>query len=430
MMIDRKRIAAILLCAVAGLTVAAAAPPAQAQSGQDAQEQKEPEFSKGFRKKAGKVQEDIQAQDWPKALEGIASLEALDGLTEDDRRVILSWKLSALQATGDREAFMATIEEFLGSGLAAPDQIGPMNQQLAAWYNGKKDLDKTIEHYAKFVAVTPDVSPQECETMGRLYLQAGDNAAGVDWLGKAIDRATAAGEVPAEVWYQLRDRAYVDLEDQASRLSNLEELVKRYPKAEYYSRVLSLYSQATEDDRLLMLNGYRLEVLDTGLETVGQYLSYADHAMALGSPGEAARALKQGMDKGIVPSEGSNQQSLKDAEAAVATDRKSLPRDAETAAGNPKGEVDVKVGLGFYSLGDWDRTAELVRRGLKKGGVNHVDEANLLLGAALVQSGEYEQAKEAFSAAAAAAAEGSYMKRMAGLWKAFADRKSGGSGAG
>lgn len=419
--------AALAFLAAAQMTPFGVA-PAWAQAAAPAEE-RQPEYSKGFRKIAPKVQESVQAKDWPAVLEGIAQLEAIEDKTDDDLRVILSWKLSATQAAGDREAFIKVVQEFLDSGYAAPDQIGALHQQLAAWYSGQKDQEKTLYHYRMFVESTPDATTDEYETLARLLLQSGDNAGALTWLDKAIAKATEAGETPKELWYQLRDRIYIDLEQKDLRLANLEELVKRYPKAEYYSRVLALYSQMSDDERAVMLNAFRLALADTGLETVGQYLSYADHALVLGSPGEAERALTRGMADGIVPSEGSNRQTLQEAKAAIALDRKNLPKDAQTAANNPKGEIDVKVGLGFYSLGEWDKAVEAVNRGLGKGGVKRVDDANLLLGAALVELGKYEEARVAFAAASAAAPAGSVMQRIASLWAAYTDRKAGGTGA-
>jgi len=422
------RLGAILLGLMACVAAPVATTPAQAQeAGEEAQ--REPEYSKAFRKQAGKIQKSVQDQEWDKALESIDKLMQEQDLTPDDLQVLYSWRLAGLQATGQGEAFMAAIEAYLDGGYARPDQIGPMNQQLAAWYNSQKDMEKTLLYYRRFVDATDDLTAQEMDTMGRLYLQAGNDAEGVEWLQRAIDTTEAAGEKPAEVWFQLLDRSFVDMDDGASRLANLEALVGYYPKSEYYSRVLALYAQATDDDRLVMLNAYRVALADSGLETVGQYLSYADHALVLGSPGEAARALQHGMDAGVVPAGGSNQQMLKDARAAAAADGKNLPKDAETAAKNPKGEIAVKVGLGFYSTGDWERAAELARLGLEKGGVQRMDDANLLLGAALVQLGRYEEARKAFEAAAAAGS-GSYMARVAGLWQAYIDRKAGGVGEG
>ena len=102
--------------------------------------------------------------------------------------------------------------------------------------------------------------------------------------------------------------------------------------------------------------------------------------------------------------------------SAVASDKKTLPAEAAAAAKNPKGEVDVKVGLGFFSTGDYAQAVEAIRRGIGKGGVERLDDANLLLGAALLELGKRDEARSAFEAAKAAAPAGSYLGRIADLW--------------
>jgi tetratricopeptide (TPR) repeat protein len=222
------------------------------------------------------------------------------------------------------------------------------------------------------------------------------------------------------------------MKDDASRLGNLEALVGEYPDKEYYSRIVAIYQQQTNHDRVVMLNAYRVAVADPegGLATVGAYLNYADTALSAGSPGEAARALERGMKEGIVPNAGTNQQLASQAKTAVASDRKSLPGEAASAAKNPKGEVDVRVGLGFYSTGDYAQAVDIIRRGIAKGGVTRLDDANLLLGAALVELGKTDEARAAFEAAKAAATSGSHLGRIADLWLARVARGGSAPAAG
>ena len=68
-------------------------------------------------------------------------------------------------------------------------------------------------------------------------------------LGKAIDLAKSRSEKPKEMWYQLRDRCFIEAKDDASRLANLEALVGEYPDKEYYGRIVALYQAQTNDDR-------------------------------------------------------------------------------------------------------------------------------------------------------------------------------------
>ena len=390
------------------------------------------DYSKEFRKLAGPVQTAVNEKKWAEVLAALPQLEALPTPTLDDKKAIATWKLQATQGVGDQDAFAAAIEAFLAAGYAEPENVGAMHRQLAAHYSAKKDNAKTLEHFQKFVEGTPDVQSDELETLGRLYLQAGQNAEACQYLGRAIDVTKGKGEKPKEMWYQLRDRCFIETKDDAARLANLESLVVEYPDKDYYSRIVAIYQAQSNDDRTVMLNAYRLAVSDPagGLATVGAYLNYADTALVAGSPGEAARALERGMKEGIVPSAGTNQQQLSQAKAAIASDKKTLPGEAASAAKNAKGEVDVKVGLGFYSTGDYAQAVEVIRRGIAKGGVSRLDDANLLLGASLLELGKQDEARAAFEAAKAAAPAGNPLGRIADLWLARASRSGTAPAAG
>jgi TolA-binding protein len=421
--------------AAAGSAIAlaiAVSPIASAQNDPKAAEAPKADYSKEFRKLAGSVQTAVNEKKWPEVLAALPQLEAIPDPTFDDKKAIATWRLQATQGVGDQDAFAAAIESFLAAGYAEPENVGAMHRQLAAHYSGKKDNAKTLEHFQKFVEATPDVQPDEYETLGRLYLQAGQNAEACATLGKAIDAVKGKGEKPKEMWYQLRDRCFIELKDDTSRLANLEALVGEYPDKEYYSRIVAIYQAQTNDDRTVMLNAYRVAVSDPegGLATVGAYLNYADTALVAGSPGEAARALERGMKDGVVPNAGSNQQMLTQAKAAIASDKKSLPGEAAAAAKNAKGEMDVKVGLGFFSTGDYAQAAELIKRGIAKGGVTRLDDANLLLGASLLELNKTDEARAAFEAAKAAAPAGGHLGRIADLWLARAARSSSAPAAG
>ena len=406
-------------------------PPTSAQEDQpksrkerEAAEAPKADYSKEFRKLAGPVQTAINEKKWAEVLAALPELEAIPTPTLDDKKAIATWRLQATQGVGDQEAFAAAIEAFLAAGYAEPENVGAMHRQLAAHYSAKKDNAKTLENFQKFVDATPDVQPDELETLGRLQLQAAQNAEACQSFGRAIDATKGKGEKPKEMWFQLRDRCFIELKDDTSRLANLESLVVEYPDKEYYSRIVAIYQAQSKDDRTVMLNAYRVAVSDPdgGLATVGAYLSYADTALVAGSPGEAARALERGMKEGIVPTAGTNQQQLTQAKAAIASDKKSLPGEAASAAKNAKGEVDVKVGLGFYSTGDYAQAVEVIRRGIAKGGVSRLDDANLLLGASLFELGKRDEARAAFEAAKAAAPAGSPLGRIAVLWLARTSR--------
>lgn len=421
------------VAAIAVLVAITAAPPAAAVAQNsakklgEAQQQEAaapaPVYSKEFRKVAGPIQQFANEKQWAEVLARLPEAEALPNLNRDEKVLLAGWRLQASQGVGDQEAFAAAIESFLREGLAQADQIGAMHRQLAAHYNNKKDRAKTLEHFRKFVDSTPDVEPDELDTLARLYRQNGEFSEASAWFGKAIDLTTARGDKPKEELFQLRDHCLLETKDTAGRLANLEALTSLYPDPKYYSNLVALYQEQSRDDRVVMLNVFRLAISDPdgGLATVGGYLTYADVALVSGSPGEAMRALERGIKDGVVPGVGTNQQLLQEAKAAVAADRRTLEAEAASAAKNGKGDVSVKVGLGYYSTGNFEKAAEMVRQGIAKGGVTRIDDANLLLGAALMELGRHDEAKAAFEAAATSTANAN-MGSIARLWLARATR--------
>ncbi len=389
-------------------------------------------YSKEFRKLGAPVQALVNEKKWAEVLAALPQFSTLPAPTPDDLKAIATWRLQAAQGAGDADEFAAAIEEFLAKGYAEPQNVGAMHRQLAAHYSAKKDTAKTLEHFQKFVETDADVAPDDFETLGRLYLQSNQYVEACQTLGKAIDLAKTRNEKPKEMWFQLRDRCFIESKDDAARLANLEALVTQYPDKEYYGRIVALYQAQTNDDRTVMLNAYRVAASDPagGLATVGAYLGYADTALVAGSPGEAQRGLERGIKDGIVPNASANQQLVTQAKNAVASDKKSLPGEAASAAKNPKGEVDVKVGLGFFSTGDYAQAVEVIRRGIAKGGVARLDDANLLLGAALLELGKKDEARAAFEAAKAAAPAGGHLGRIADLWLARVAREGTAPAAG
>jgi hypothetical protein len=382
------------------------------------------EYSKEFKKLAAPVQKAAEEKKWPEVLAALPALEALPPQSLDERKAIATWRLQATQGVGDQDAFAAAIEAFLSEGYADAESAGAMHRQLAAHYSAKQDKEKTLLHFQKYVDTLPEKQAEDYETLGRLQAQTSHYPEASQNLGKAIELTAAKNEKPKEMWFQLRDRCFIEMKDDAGRLANLESLVSYYPDKEYYSRVVAIYHANSSNDRVVMLNAYRLAVSDPqgGLATVGGYLNYVDTALVAGSPGEAARALERGMKDGVVPSAGTNQELLAEARAAVAQDKKTLPGESTAAAKSAKGEVDVKVGLGYYSTGDFQQAIEVTRRGIAKGGVARLDDANMLLGASLLELGRGDEARAAFEAAAAAAPAGSPMARIAELWIARTKR--------
>jgi hypothetical protein len=110
--------------------------------------------------------------------------------------------------------------------------------------------------------------------------------------------------------------------------------------------------------------------------------------------------MERGYALKILDTSGDKQKSSEMLEAAkrqVADDRKTLPQFEKEATASKVGEADVKLGEAFLSYDQPAKAVEAMQRGIAKGGVKSLDDANLSLGRAFLATGDRAAAETAFS---------------------------------
>ena len=137
-----------------------------------------------------------------------------------------------------------------------------------------------------------------------------------------------------------------------------------------------------------------------------------DHPQAIA---EALRVLDRGIQKKQVSKADKVDRLHKQAADRSADDAKTVGQlDAEARAGK-NGEVDVRLGYRYYSMGQFDKAVEALQRGLgpeRLARVKRPDDANMLLGICDLKLKKKAEAEKAFTAAKADAR----MASAAKLW--------------
>jgi hypothetical protein len=78
----------------------------------------------------------------------------------------------------------------------------------------------------------------------------------------------------------------------------------------------------------------------------------------------------------------------------------------------------VATGKLYFSVGEYAKAADAIQKGLAKGGVTDLDDANALLGIALVRADKPAEARPAFEAV-----KGAKYAEIARLWLLYVDTK-------
>ena len=90
----------------------------------------------------------------------------------------------------------------------------------------------------------------------------------------------------------------------------------------------------------------------------------------------------------------------------------------EQLAAAKTGNQMVATGKLYFSVGEYAKAADAIQKGLAKGGVTDVDDANALLGVALVRADKPGEARPAFEAV-----KGAKYAEVARLWLLYVDTK-------
>jgi Tfp pilus assembly protein PilF len=288
------------------------------------------------------------------------------------------------------ESFEATIK----SGYLPAADLPNRNKVVSQLNFQIENYPKAIEYGKQYLASAP--SDQAIgDLVARGYYLQKDYANARDTAKKVVD----ASAKPSEQILQVLLASNLELDDRPAIFATLEALVKHYPQPKYWNDLLNNQLFASKTDRELR-SLYRLmeetKTLDKGEE-------YAEMATALvggGFPSEAKRVLEKAMSEGLLEGDAKTraEQELERARSGAEADRKELAGADAALAAAKTGNDMVSLGKLYFSTGDYAKAADAIQKGVAKGGVTDVDDANTLLGIALARAAKPQEAVAAFQA--------------------------------
>jgi len=382
---------------------------------QTAEAAKGEKLSKEIQKPLKAAQDAMSAQDWDTALASIQEAQAVEPKSPYEAFMVdeLGWYVY-MQKQQYAEAAPA-LERALASGYLAPEDVPQRTKVLAQFYYQSKNYDKAIEAGEKYLAMNPGDAEMTTLVVQAYYLKQ-------DYAGtkSAIQRLTPPGQVPKEQLLLLSLKASYEADDKAGTTAALRELVRYYPQQKYWEDLLNTQLFRTKGDRELRAL-YRLMDETSTLDKPDEYSEMGAVLVSGGYPTEAKRILERGFQTNVLAGEAGTRAkaTLDRATSGAAADTKEIPGAAQALASAKTGNEMVTTGKLYFSVGDYTKAADAFRKGLAAGGVTDMDDANVLLGIALVRSGALADSVSAFSAVKDPA-----LAEVADLWKLYVAGKT------
>jgi tetratricopeptide (TPR) repeat protein len=292
-------------------------------------------------------------------------------------------------------------ERMLNSGLVPPEQVDDRTKTVAQLYFQEKDYRKAAEWAKKWLAKYPNQEEMSVLLGQSQYLLE-------DWKGAAstmmgvVKNAEKNGQTPKENWLQLVLSSHFKIDNKEGIGEALKKMVRYYPKDEYWENLLDIYRRKDSSDKITL--GYYRLMNDVGvLKDKGDYVEMAQLAIDAGVPGEAQQVVEKGVQNGTLKSDDKTEQGrydrlLSQAKKQAETDKAALTQLAKDAEKASQGQADVALGQAYISYGKYDEAIAAIERGIKKGGVTDIDDAQVSLGIAYMRKGQKDQARQAFQA--------------------------------
>ncbi|MFO1392601.1 MAG: tetratricopeptide repeat protein [Steroidobacteraceae bacterium] len=341
------------------------------------------------------AQEAMAAKNWDEALVHIQEAQAVQPQSAYDTFMIDEFGWYVQLQKKDYPAAATMLEASVNSGFLAADKIQDRLKALTQInYQMLKNYPKAIEfgnRYLQAAPNDPDVGPMVAAS----YYQLKDYAA----ARSAAQKVAAASAKPSEAMLQIVMFSSANLNDRPATMQALEQLVRHYPKKDYWNDLLSNQLYETKGDSQLRTL-YRLMYQTDTLHKAEDYSEMAGVLVAGGFPAEAVKVLEMGLAANVFSGDALTRAkaTLDQSRKGAAADAKDLPNADKQLAAAKTGNEMLAIGKLYFSAGDYAKAADAIGKGLAKGGVTDSDDANALLGIALVRAGTPASARDPFQA--------------------------------
>jgi tetratricopeptide (TPR) repeat protein len=267
-------------------------------------------------------------------------------------------------------------------------------ENLTKIYYQNKMTDKALEAAKKWVEAGGGADAYTF--LAAQYLNQKDC---VNYIA-TMDKAPSSGP-PTEAQLNNRIFCYQQLGEKDKITQLAEQMYIQFPsrKTLLWERDAARPKQGGDERPLL--NVYRFGFDHDLLESALEINEYAELAASAGAVEEAEAALNRGVSRHLTSGDAKTNKQLAEVRRSAGEDKKGLPAlDREAKAGK-SGLKDVAVGVAYFGLGQYDKAAEALDRGLQPdrvGSTKNLDDVHMLLGISYLKLNRRADAEKAFAA--------------------------------
>lgn len=390
------------LCAGFPLTASAAAPAG-------------PQVSAAANKAMTAAKKAADAKQFDAVVTEAGKVLALPNKTPYDAFVAHQFLVLAYAQKNDIPRVLESLQGQIDSGFPQGAELTRVINDLAHIAYDAKNYAKAEEAGTQLIKLGAADASIYGVVGNSMYLQ-GRHADAARLLGEHVADLAARGQVPGEKILQVLLTAREKAGDRAGVTDTLEALVMHYPKPDYWRLVLQSAARDVRLSERQKVQLYRLRMATESLGNCAELLDMSDILTRIGMAAESQRVMESGI-AGRLCTEKADQDALKQSLAAASgaaqRARDELKELEAEARASSAGELDVVLGSSLFGFGEFAGSAEALGRGVGKGGIKDMIDAQLVLGIAQFRAGDKLAAGKTFRSIKA---DDPFNARLARLW--------------
>lgn len=334
------------------------------------------------------------AKNYTEVQSRIDQVEALPNKTPYETFVLNRLRVSLGSASGNNALAMTALEAVIESGRLTPTEMGDFIQALANFHYNAKDYPKAIQWFSRYQKETGDLVKVRPYLLRSYYFGNEFEKAKQELLAD-LEANVKAGKQPTLEELQLLANTGAKTKDKATYLVAMEKLVQYYPSDDYWMDLLSRTQGKAEYSTRFQLDIFRLERAAVKTMAPEEYTEMAELALLAGFPTEAKNTMDAGYAAGVLGTgvnAAKHKKVREQANKGAADDQKNIASGEASAAKSKDGNGLINLGYAYVTMGQYDKGIDLIQKGIAKGGLKRVDDAQLRLGYSYAMAGRKDEA--------------------------------------
>lgn len=367
------------------------------------------------------AQEAVEAKDIDGALEILDDLMANTRRPPNDAEKANIYNMYAFiyYSKEDTQSALKYYKLIVGLEQAPEGAITQARYSVAQLYfvteQYREGINALLEWF-EYTTAPPTANAYVMLAQGYYQLKENDDA--LKNIETAISLYREKGKIPKEQWLGMQFFLYYEKKDIKKAVAILHEMLDHYPKKQYWMQLSGMYADLNQE--IKQMSALEAAYVQGLLVKEKELVNMASLYLMTDTPYRAAKILDAGLNKDkSIESTSRNRELLGASWRQAQEVKKAIPEMALAAEMSSDGDLYARLCNVYLSNDQYEKAIDACNKGIKRGGVKRVDQANIYKGMAHYELKQYKSARSAFIQAA----KDKRSAKIAGQWVKFMEKE-------